>query len=149
LSQTDREIQFQGNLSVTTNRLLRNILPMATSWVALRPGIEFYDAETTKDKLADFFGADAISAMAVDGKPALESGLPPAIVEMLDKQLSMEALGGMIFYLESLNIDKDLLSQKSFNVYDPIKKGETMILDGQSLNHLEVRLCRVWSRAVG
>ncbi len=111
---------------------------MSTSWVALRPDSEFYDAATTKDKLVDFFGADMISGMAVDGEPPVNSGLPPAIVEMLDKPLAMEALGGMIFYLQSLNMDKDLLSQKSFNVYDPIRKGETMTLDGQSLSHLEV-----------
>ncbi len=123
---------------MATNRLLRNILPMSTSWVALRPDSEFYDAATTKDKLVDFFGADMISGMAVDGEPPVNSGLPPAIVEMLDKPLAMEALGGMIFYLQSLNMDKDLLSQKSFNVYDPIRKGETMTLDGQSLSHLEV-----------
>lgn len=50
----------------------------------------------------------------------------------------MEALGGMLFYLETLNLDKDLVSQKNFNVYDPIREGKNMILDGQTLGHMEV-----------
>jgi DNA mismatch repair protein MSH6 len=119
---------------------------MSTSWVSLRPGTEFYDAETTRHKLAEFFGSEDSDSIAVDGETKSEStsSLPVAIIEMLDQPLAMEALGGMIFYLRSLNMDKDLLSQKSFNVYDPIKKGETMVLDGQSLSHLEVRDMDLW-----
>jgi hypothetical protein len=52
----------------------------------------------------------------------------------------MEALGGMLFYLESLHLDKDLVSQKNFNVYDPIKEGKNLVLDGQTLGHMEVSL---------
>ncbi|KAJ9114202.1 hypothetical protein QFC20_001718 [Naganishia adeliensis] len=32
----------------------------------------------------------------------------------------------------------DLMSQRSFNVYDPIRKGENLVLDGQTLSHLEI-----------
>jgi hypothetical protein len=28
---------------------------------------------------------------------------------------------------------------KNFNVYDPMKKGQGLVLDGQTLAHLEVR----------
>jgi DNA mismatch repair protein MSH6 len=34
-------------------------------------------------------------------------------------------------YLRTLNIDKDILSMKNFNVYDPMKKGMGLLLDGQ------------------
>lgn len=41
-------------------------------------------------------------------------------------------------YLRQLNIDKDILSMKNFNVYDPMKKGKGLVLDGQTLAHIEV-----------
>lgn len=43
-------------------------------------------------------------------------------------------------YLRTLNIDKDILSMKNFNVYDPMKRGQGLVLDGQTLAHIEVRL---------
>lgn len=42
-------------------------------------------------------------------------------------------------YLQQLNIDKDILTMKNFNIYDPMKKGEGLVLDGQTLAHIEVR----------
>jgi hypothetical protein len=41
-------------------------------------------------------------------------------------------------YLRQLNIDKDILSMKNFNVYDPMKRGQGLVLDGQTLAHIEV-----------
>lgn len=41
-------------------------------------------------------------------------------------------------YLRQLNIDKDILSMKNFNVYDPMKRGQGLTLDGQTLAHIEV-----------
>ena len=43
-------------------------------------------------------------------------------------------------YLRTLNIDKDILSMKNFNIYDPMKRGEGLVLDGQTLAHVEVLL---------
>jgi DNA mismatch repair protein MSH6 len=42
-------------------------------------------------------------------------------------------------YLRTLNIDKDILSMKNFNVYDPMKRGKGLVLDGQTLAHIEVK----------
>ncbi len=42
-------------------------------------------------------------------------------------------------YLRQLNIDKDIISMKNFNVYDPMKRGQGLTLEGQALAHLEVR----------
>jgi DNA mismatch repair protein MSH6 len=60
----------------------------------------------------------------------------------------MEAVGGMLFYLKCLNLDKDLVSQRNFNVYDPIREGRSLVLDGQTLSHMEVRrsTCRADGR---
>lgn len=120
---------FQGNLSVPTTRLLRTILPSSTLWQSFKPEKEFLSVEDTIRSLEEIFGED---------------GLPEAITSMLDKPLAMEALGGMVFYLRSLNLDKDLISQKNFNIYDPIKQGKNLILDGQTLGHMEVSRPNAW-----
>jgi DNA mismatch repair protein MSH6 len=41
-------------------------------------------------------------------------------------------------YLRQLNIDKDLLTMRNFDVYDPMKRGTSVVLDGQTLAHVEV-----------
>ena len=68
------------------------------------------------------------------------SGIPIAIREMLTSKSAVEALGAMIWYLRQLNIDKDILSMKNFNIYDPMRRGQGLVLDGQTLAHIEVRL---------
>ncbi len=66
------------------------------------------------------------------------SAIPEAIRSMLGHKTAVEALGAMIWYLRQLNIDKDILSMKNFNIYDPMKKGQGLVLDGQTLAHVEV-----------
>ena len=51
---------------------------------------------------------------------------------------AVEALGSMIWYLRTLNIDREILTMKNFYVYDPMKKGQGLVLDGQTLAHIEV-----------
>jgi DNA mismatch repair protein MSH6 len=41
-------------------------------------------------------------------------------------------------YLRQLNIDKDIVSMRNFNIYDPMKTGDNLTLDGQTLAHVEV-----------
>lgn len=123
---------LKGNLSVATQRLLRNILPSNTAWQSFRDVTEFYTAQDTVRHLGDLFDTDS------DLAGSSKSKLPQAVADMLDKPLAMEALGGMVFYLKTLNLDKDLVSQKNFNIYDPIKAGRNLVLDGQTLRHLEV-----------
>ena len=52
-------------------------------------------------------------------------------------------------YLNTLNIDKDILSMKNFNIYDPMRRGQGLVLDGQTLAHIEVRVhpCMIVSMA--
>lgn len=59
-------------------------------------------------------------------------------MSMIQYEGAVESLGSMIWYLRTLNIDKDILSMKNFNVYDPMKKGQGLMLDGQTLAHIEV-----------
>lgn len=124
-----KELVFaKGNLSVPTTRLLRNVLPSSTLWQSFKLDKEFMSKEDTVSALHEIF--------TTEDSP--EPELPEAIAGMMDQPLAMEALGGMIFYLRSLNLDKDLISQKNFNIYDPIKNGKSLVLDGQTLAHMEV-----------
>lgn len=66
------------------------------------------------------------------------AGIPDAIRQMLTCEPAVQALGALIWYLRQLNIDKDILSMKNFNIYDPMKKGQGLVLDGQTLAHVEV-----------
>ncbi|WWC57859.1 uncharacterized protein I303_100394 [Kwoniella dejecticola CBS 10117] len=125
-------VHAKGNLSVHTTRMLRNILPSATQWSSFKEGSEFCSAQETRDRLGDFF-AFAEDELAT-GKPPV----PEAIRQHENNQLAMEALGGLLFYLRSLQLDKDLVSQSNFNVYDPLGEGKSLVLDGQTLAHMEV-----------
>ncbi|KAH9994684.1 hypothetical protein BJV77DRAFT_1059906 [Russula vinacea] len=131
-----KEIVFtKGNLSVATTRLLRVILPGACLWTSLRD-VEGFDYDKTLSELKSLYGTNGEDFMDDDDY----SLVPTAIREMLGCKTAIEALGSMMWYLRQLNIDKDILTMKNFNVYDPMKKGQGLVLDGQSLAHVEVLL---------
>ncbi|KAI4525062.1 DNA mismatch repair protein Msh6 [Schizophyllum commune Loenen D] len=122
-----------GALSVTSTRLLKNILPSQCTWTNLRD-VEGFTYPDTIEELRKLY-PDQDDAMDDGGLPET---VPQSIRDVAHSQQAMEALGSMIWYLRQLNIDKDILSMKNFNVYDPMKRGEGLVLDGQTLAHLEV-----------
>lgn len=123
---------LQGNLSADTQRLLRRILPSNALWQSFRDGTDFYSADQTIRELSNYF--ETVDDNGSNAKLLL----PPSVESMLESTIAMEALGGMLFYLKTLNLDKDLVSQKNFNIYDPIKEGKSLVLDGVTLGHMEV-----------
>ncbi|WRT63564.1 uncharacterized protein IL334_000469 [Kwoniella shivajii] len=125
-------VHAKGNLSMSTSRMLRNILPSSTLWQSFKEGKEFCSASDTLDQLSEFFEMDE------DDQDSDKPPLPEAIQQYRNNACAMEALGGLLFYLRSLRLDKDLVSQSNFNVYDPIREGKCLILDGQTLAHMEV-----------
>ncbi|KAM0787401.1 hypothetical protein ACM66B_003486 [Microbotryomycetes sp. NB124-2] len=130
-------IHEKGNLSVSTLRLLRNCLSIDCQWTALKPGTEFLREEDTKAELRKMFRPQ-------DGGDAMDTGddqdanVPQVIRDMYNEPVCMSALGGMIWYLRQLNLDQDLVTTKNFNIYDPISQGKALVLDGQTLAHIEV-----------
>ncbi|KAM5536095.1 hypothetical protein V8D89_010194 [Ganoderma adspersum] len=133
-----KEIIFtKGNLSVSTTRLLKSILPGNCLWTSLRDveGLKFQ--ETVKELKKLYPSSDDDDEMA-DNPHGLSSAVPEPIRQMLSQTGAIEALGSMIWYLNTLNIDKDILSMKNFNVYDPMRRGQGLVLDGQTLAHIEV-----------
>lgn len=140
-------------MSVATTRLLKAILPGTCLWTSLRD-VEGFGYDKTLSELKGLYVASDEDTMDDDDY----NGFPSAIRDMLGCRNAIEALGSMMWYaivifhpnadglseslryLRQLNIDKDILTMKNFNVYDPMKKGQGLILDGQSLAHIEVLL---------
>ncbi|KAF8348581.1 muts domain V-domain-containing protein [Amanita rubescens] len=136
-----KEVLFtKGALSVSTTRLLKNILPSECLWTGLRT-VEGFNQEQTIEELRKLYvSSNEGDAMEDDDGSGLPSSVPQPIREMLSSMLAAQALGNMIWYLRQLNIAKDILSMKNFNIYDPMKKGHGLTLDGQTLAHLEILL---------
>ncbi|KAL0575514.1 DNA mismatch repair protein msh6 [Marasmius crinis-equi] len=131
-----KELLFtKGNLTVSTTRLLKLVLPAACGWTGLRE-VEGLDYEATLQELKNRYPSDE-DAMEDDGA-VLPCSVPQPIRDIADSKCAVEALGSMIWYLQQLNIDKDILTMKNFNIYDPMKRGEGLVLDGQTLAHIEV-----------
>ncbi|THH18729.1 hypothetical protein EW146_g2311 [Bondarzewia mesenterica] len=129
-----KEILFtKGNLSVSTTRLLKSVLPASCLWTSLRE-VEGFGYKKTLDELKVLYPVDDGE---MDDNDEL-GGVPDAIRSMVGCRSAIEALGAMMWYLRQLNIDKDILTMGNFNVYDPMKRGQGLVLDGQTLAHIEV-----------
>ena len=140
---------------MNTTRLLKAILPASCLWTSLRES-EGFRYERTIKELRALYPTEK-ETMDADGQEyVLGSSVPQSIRDMLECKNAVEALGLMIWfvcfyleiltvwptvllrYLRQLNIDKDILSMKNFDIYDPMKRGQGLVLDGQTLAHIEV-----------
>ncbi|KAI0077327.1 DNA mismatch repair protein Msh6 [Panus rudis PR-1116 ss-1] len=133
-----KELIFtKGNLSVSTTRLLKAVIPSNCLWTSLRDSEGLSYDKTIKELKSLYPSGDDDNEMD-DNIHGLMSAVPEAIRKTANCREAVEALGSMIWYLRTLNIDKDILSMKNFNVYDPMKRGQGLVLDGQTLAHIEV-----------
>ncbi|KAM0478090.1 hypothetical protein ACHAPX_005277 [Trichoderma viride] len=126
-----RELLLEkSGLATKTLRILKNNTSPTTIWTNLKPGTEFWDADTSRKELscAKYF---------VKGEDE-EEVWPEALQELKDDDLVMSAVGGLTSYLRFLKLEGPLLSQGSFEVYKPIQKNSTLVLDGQTLTNLEL-----------
>ncbi|KAF7971488.1 hypothetical protein HWV62_20944 [Athelia sp. TMB] len=128
----------KGNPTISTIRLLDAILPTSCLRTVIRTS-EGFNYEKTLEELKEMYPADEDAEMG-DEDAVLSASVPESIRGMATCKDTMRALGSMIWYLRTLNIDKDILSMKNFNIYDPMKQGQGLILDGQTLAHIEVWL---------
>ncbi|KAJ3035450.1 DNA mismatch repair protein msh6 [Rhizophlyctis rosea] len=143
-----RELVLEkGTTSKATLRILKNSLT-EPQYNNLLPEKEFWDAEVTVDELRAggyFNGAQAEGTQvedvemmeAEDGQQAYATW-PPVIRKFMSQPLAMSALGGLVSYLRTLLLDKELVSARNFHLYDPVRQFGTLVLDGQTLKNLEV-----------
>ncbi|ORY49140.1 hypothetical protein BCR33DRAFT_753229 [Rhizoclosmatium globosum] len=122
----------KGCLSAKTQKVLKNCLndPQCNHLI---PEVEYWTVEATLDELQRpcYFG------VAGEGG-AVEVKYPDAVNRIRDEPLAMASLGGLLSYLRSLKLDKDLVSARNFQIYDPLRRSGNLILDGQTLLNLEV-----------
>jgi len=90
-------VRTQGNLSLSTNRLLKVILPGTCTWTSLR-SVEGYDYRTTLKELENVY-------------PLAEEGggddpyvnMPEAVRSMIGDEIVIQALGSMIWFVYQIS----------------------------------------------
>lgn len=132
IAQTNpRELLLEkSHLSTKALRILKNNTSPTTIWTHLKPGIEFWDADTSRRELnvGKYFAAE----------DANDEVWPATLERFRDDDLVISAVGGLVSYLRFLKLERPLLSQGNFEAYNPIQKNGTLVLDGQTLINLEV-----------
>ncbi|KAJ1740610.1 DNA mismatch repair protein msh6 [Coemansia sp. RSA 1086] len=121
LSSPDARDGMAG-ISQATWRALKNTCAPTTDWIALAPRSEFWDAHTARREIDQYF-----------------SPWPAALQRAADTQpLALTAVGGLLSYLRTLKLDKDLATLGNFEFYSPVQHGSSLVLDGPSLANLDV-----------
>lgn len=126
-----RELLIEkSRLSTKALRILKNNTSPTTIWTHLKPGTEFWDADTSRRELkcGNYFASD-------DNE---EETWPEVLQQHKDDDLVMSAVGALVSYLKFLQLERPLLSQGNFEKYSPIQKNGTLVLDGQTLVNLEL-----------
>lgn len=118
-------------ISAKALRILKNNTSPTTIWNYLKPEKEFLSADKTR--------------MRIDGEAYFEKdddqtrdSWPQVLREAQRKDLAFSAMGGLMWYLTMLKIERDLITCGNFSWYDPIRKATSLVLDGQSLINLEI-----------
>ncbi|KAI5917908.1 muts domain V-domain-containing protein [Camillea tinctor] len=127
-----RELLLEkSRISTKALRILKNNTSPTTLWNYFKPGSEFWEADLTRRELS----CNGYFASEDQDK---EEAWPEVLESVRDKDLAMSALGALVQYLRVLKIERNLLSQGNFTLYNPIHKNGTLILDGQTLINLEI-----------
>ncbi|KAK9454573.1 muts domain V-domain-containing protein [Dipodascopsis uninucleata] len=121
----------KGIISPSAIRVIKNNTSTGTIWNYLKPRVEFWDEIIALEELTrgEYFPAETLDD---------QSQWPNELLAIMEKPTVMSALGGMLWYLRSLKIDKELVSLGNFSSYDPVKRSTSLVLNGQSLQNLEI-----------
>lgn len=125
----------KGVISQRAVKILKHNTSTSMLWNYLKPRSEFWDAETAYEELVrgKYFKAEDLDDL---------SNYPEKLREICEDQekysLSISAFGGLCWYLRSLKIDESMLSLGNISSYNAIQRSRYMVLDGQSLQNLEI-----------
>lgn len=108
----------KNNLSSLATKILK-FNNSGIIWNSLSPLVEFWDYETTKTTLEDSFGS------------------PEFFQLYMDKKVVINAFGGLLYYLQLLKLDKQIMETGNFQ-HHKITQQHHMVLDGVSLVNLEI-----------
>lgn len=116
-------------ISTKAMRILKNNTNPTTIWNHLKPNSEFWSADVARREL------DSSSYFTNDSSQEV---WPEALEASRNQDFIMSALGALVHYLRTLKLERHLLTQGTFAPYNPIQKGTTLVLDGQTLINLEI-----------
>lgn len=149
----------RGGLSQRTIQMLKRIVGNKDQWNVLIPEKEFWGPEKTELelKIQDYFTESKVkesndeesnnnsndsndSNMDIDSNDNKNNSTnwPHVLKQAVKEPVLLSAIGGLLWYLQSLKIDRELFSLKNFSFYDPVNDATSLILDGQTLMNLEV-----------
>ncbi|KAJ2863854.1 DNA mismatch repair protein msh6 [Coemansia erecta] len=115
-----------AGISQATWRALKNTCRPNTDWIALAPRKEFWDVPTLKHEIEE-------AGYFVEGE------WPPALRQAADaERLAFCAVGGLVSYLRTLKLDKDLVSLGNFSAYSPMQNSTALVLDGPTMSNLDL-----------
>ncbi|KAI9816035.1 MAG: DNA mismatch repair protein msh6 [Pycnora praestabilis] len=127
-----RELLLEkGFVPVKVLRILKNNTGPTTIWNYLKSGKEFWTSDITCREI------DASGYFVSEDHENVEAW-PRVLREAKGKELLMSAFGALLYYLRTLKIERELITQGNFTWYDPIRKSTSLVLDGQTLINLEV-----------
>lgn len=118
-------------VSAKALRILKNNTAPTTIWNYLKPDKEFLTSDKTRMKIDGEAYFDKEVEDSIDSWPSV-------LREAKEKETVFSALGALIWYLNTLKIERDLITLGNFTWYDPIRKASSLVLDGQSLINLEI-----------
>ncbi|KAJ4286318.1 DNA mismatch repair protein msh6 [Kalmusia sp. IMI 367209] len=118
-------------ISAKALRILKNNTTPSTLWNYLKPGKEFWSADSTIREIEQAKYYESATEENIEA-------WPPVLREARDHDLAMSAFGALLHYLRILKIERDLITLCNFAWYDPIRKATSLVLDGQSLINLEI-----------
>jgi len=121
-------LEKSGN-STKALRILKNNTNPTTIWNNLKPNSEFWTADIARREL------DCSSYFTNDTQ---EEVWPEVLESFRHQDLLISSFGALVHYLRTLKLERHLLTQGNFSKYNPIQKGTTLVLDGQTLINLEV-----------
>ncbi|CCX07944.1 DNA mismatch repair protein Msh6 [Pyronema domesticum] len=116
----------KGCISSRAIRILKNNTSLTTLWNKIKPVSEFWDCRTT------------LREIDAGGYFDNEDSWPEVLQSMKKNDNVMSAFGGLLYYLQSLKIARELVTLKNFQIYDPVKKATSLVLDGKTLLNLEI-----------
>ena len=121
----------KGGISTKAIRILKNNTGPTTIWNHLKSGKEFWSAEISCREI------DA-SKYYVSEDADNSEAWPKALKEARENDVLMSSFGALVQYLRTLQIERELLTIGNIESYDPVKKASSLILDGKTLNNLEI-----------
>ncbi|CAG8545247.1 8999_t:CDS:2, partial [Paraglomus occultum] len=138
-----KEIVFEkGLLSPKSMKVLKNCLdePILNG---IKSGTEFWNAEDTIRELTigQYFKKTVDEREGTRSNDAAESNetdeLPPILTASKTSPHLLSALGGLTYYLRTLQLERALLSLANFSYYTPLHPSY-LLLDSRTLSNLEV-----------